>query len=221
MSDVNPNFDSNAMPNSFFNIQQEYSDDKKLYDSLLTEGYNKYGVPSTFYVTDYNVNHDVIFGEDMDKHIIRKFNVMTYFELQPELEKFSNFGIEGLDNFSMWISKSHFKVASTYGTTGEGEFDSHVPMVGDILKTEFNDYWYEIINVNEQTEEFLQSKHSYELFVRVLRDEHLTVSPSLSGDEINDHENLDDIFDMTEDINTEKTDVLYDQSGSSDPLSEW
>jgi len=60
-----------------------------------------FGVDMIYYPVSYDVDYDRIFGEDLDRTIQRKFCVKGFYELQEEIELFSKFGIEGIDNFHM------------------------------------------------------------------------------------------------------------------------
>jgi len=218
MSDVNPNFESNAMPNDYFRHQEEYSNDKLLYDSLVTEAYNKNGVPMYYYTTTYDITKDAIFGEDNTRTVERKFKFMAHHELQMELERFSSFGIEGLDNFHIYCSQSHISAASTYGMDAlsgtPDTYDVYTPTEGDILYSVFNAQWYEIINVDREAEQFLQSKnHTWDFFVKSLADEHMTISDALSGDIIVQRMNITpDVFSVSGAVDEEKSDYLFDGS---------
>ncbi len=232
--DVNPNYDSNALPNQFFRHQRDYRNEKDLYKSLLTEGYNKNGVPMEYYLVSYDTSFDPIFGEDNDRRLERKFDVMAYYELPEEEELYSRLGIEGLDNFVIWISKEHFKHVSTYGpdafsvsgaTSGEGSFAEILPCGGHIIKPKYTDIYFEIQELKMEDEMFHQEKHTHTLLLRRLKDEGLTIPPSLSGDDIVDAISGDDILDITDSIDLEKTDVLFNVSADDklpdDPYGIW
>ncbi len=235
MSSINPYFSSSATPNEYFNVQPQYVADKLLYDSIITECYNKFGVPMIYYSIDYDVEYDKLFGEDMDRLIERKFHCMGFYELQEEIELFTRFGIEGIDNFHIYISKKHFEVASTYSiasynitgdTTGISAYPTIVPKRGDIMKSLYNNRWYEIVNIQAEQEQFLQNKHSWDLIVKIRKDEHMTVAPSLSGDAISAITNMTpDIYDVSATVDSEKVDVLYAPASGEkppqDPFNNW
>lgn len=235
MANINPLFESSAIPNEYFNFQPKYQAEKLLYDSIITEAYNKFGVPMVYYCVDYDTNYDEIWGEDMDRLIERKFNCMVYYELQEEIELFTKFGIDGIDNFHMYISMSHISAASTYDSnsysiTGvsatEGTFTTYTPKRGDIMKSIYNNRYYEIVNVQAEQEQFLQKKHSWDLIVKIRKDNHMSVSPSLSGDAINAITDMqNDIYDISGAIDREKKDILYTPTAgerpSADPFNGW
>ena len=71
-----------------------------------------------------------------------------------------------------------------------------------------------------------EKQHTYDLFVKVLRDEHMSVAPSMSADEITAHTDVDpDIFNLSGDIDREKGSILYNTSGDTvdpnDPFGGW
>jgi hypothetical protein len=234
MADISSLFASPAMPTEYFQIQSQYVNDKKLYDSVITEAYNKFGVPMVYYVVDYDKNYDKIFGEDMDRVIERKFNCMAYYELQEEIEMFTKWGIEGIDNFHLYISKSHLEIASTYNidgtmsgsTSGEGTYPSYTPKRGDIIRSVYNDRWYEIVNIQQEQEQFLQTKHSWDLIVKIRKDEHMTVSDALSADGISDITDIqNDIYNLSGAVELEKPDIIYapgpGERAVDDPFNGW
>jgi len=236
VSSINPYFSSSATPNEYFNMQPKYVADKLLYDSFITEAYNKFGVPMVYYSVDYDVDYDKLWGEDMDRLVERKFHAMAYYELQEEIELFTKFGIEGIDNFHIYISKKHFEVASTYSidsdnitgnTSGVSAYDPIEPKRGDIMMSIYNNRWYEIVNVQQEQEQFLQHKHSWDLIVKIRRDEHMTVSDALSGDSaITATTDMSpDIYDISATIDKEKEDILYEplpgEKSKQDPFNGW
>ena len=235
MPSINPYFQSSATPNEYFNIQPQYVADKLLYDSIITEAYNKFGIPMVYYSVDYDKNYDRIWGEDMDRLIERKFYCMAYYELQEEIELFTKFGIEGIDNFHIYISKKHFEQASTYSiasynitgdTTGISAYAPLVPKRGDIMKSVYNNRWYEIVNVQQEQEQFLQHKHSWDLIVKIRKDEHMTVAPALSADGISAITDMKtDIYDVSATVEKEKAEILYvpevGEKPKQDPFDGW
>lgn len=199
---------NNSLPDNdmFVPHPDTYGNEQDLYDSLLTEGYNKRGVPCEYYLSTYDTNYNKIFGEDGNRYFTRSFPVMSYYELPKELELWSKFGIEGLDNFQMSISKRHFSAAC------QADGSEYVkPKVGDVIKANYNGRFYEVIDVGEEEEVFLQKKHTWILTVSVFRDEHVKISQSLSADLIADVTNQPtDIFDLSATIEEKNEDIKFD-----------
>jgi len=185
--------DYNDLPNNdLFVNNNNYDNERKLYDLLLTETYNKHGIPLDFYISTYDTNYDKIFGEDNNRRYTRKFSIMAYYELPKEMELWTKFGIEGIDNFQMFVSKRHFKAAST-----NGGYDEWIPRAGDVIYATYNKLFYEIIDVGEEEEIYRQRKHVWVFTVQKFKDEHVSIDNSLSAD-------MADLFQYT----NQKTDVL-------------
>lgn len=199
---------NNSLPDMdmFVASQETYGNEQDLYDSLLTEAYNKRGVPCEYYLSTYDTNFNKIFGEDGNRSFVRSFDVMTYYELPKEMELWSKFGIEGLDNFQMSMSKRHYSAACQ-----DDGSDYVRPKVGDVIRAKYNNRFYEIIDVGEEEEVFLQKKHTWILTVSVFRDEHVKVSNALSADILSDYTNQStDLFDLSATIEQKNEDIKFD-----------
>jgi hypothetical protein len=186
------NFDDlSRLKGSFFNYGINYENERNLYELLMTEAFNKHGVRGSFYITTYDTNYDKIFGEDGNRRFVRKVEMMFYYELPKELELWSKFGIEGLDNFKMHVSKKQYRAAIT-----NGGYDFYVPKVGDVINIVYNNRYYEILDSGEEAvnSEFLQKKHAWEFTVGVFKDDHMSVDPVLSADDLTNYINQGDIF---------------------------
>jgi hypothetical protein len=229
------NFDDlSRVRNSFFNHQASpcYDNEKKLYNKLLSEAYNKHGIKCWYYFTDYSQTNDTIYAEDMDRHIIRKVPIMAYFELPPE-DRISNFfGLEEMDNYNVFISKEHLAAVSTFNhsdTHGDtsGTYDITTPKSGDVLYSTHNERLYEVLFVKDTEEMFLQDKHTWNLSVQVFKDSHISLSATTSASmpEVSAVTNQPDILEINDDIDTKKTNVLYEpgtaEEPSKDPFANW
>jgi len=212
--------------NSFFNYNDSscYDNEKAMYNKVLSEAFNKHGVKCEYYFTDYSLTNDVIYAEDMDRHIIRKVPIMAYFELPPE-ERISNFfGLEETDNYNIYISKEHLAAVSTFehndnfGDTS-GANESLLPKVGDLIRSTHNERLYEVLNVKDTEEMFLQSKHSWNIAVQVWKDTHISLSPDTSASmtSVSAFTDQVDLLKINETIDTEKTDVLYTSGVAEEP----
>ena len=237
---VCPFADVSHMPNDFFHFHDNssYDNDRMLYKDLNMEGLNIYGTPLTYYVVSYDTTYDPLFGEDDDRRIARKFPIKAQFQIPPELELYAGQGIEGLDNFTMFVSKKHFEHFSQYDNDSTmfpvawpedtSAYSAYTPKAGDILKSEYNNLFYEVLDIGEEEEMFLQKKHTWIFTVRPFRDEHLSLSASTSATmtEISAHLGADDIMDHNDYITSAEEDVLYDPSAtetssSQDDLDGW
>ena len=221
-----------TMGNGWFTkCQPSYNNERKLFDTLVTEVYNKHGVCMTFYVTSFDLNYDKVWGEDNDRKFVRKFPIMAYFTMPREEKLWSKFGIEGLDSFSMFISKSHFKDASTFdaATNNMGVYDSYNPKIGDVIVSEYNDFMYEITEVKEEAGMYIQSKqHLWELVVKPFKDRNMELSGTTSAtmgsiaDYVAGH---NDVFNVADVINQKTSAVVYqpkpNELPSGDPFGSW
>jgi hypothetical protein len=217
--------------NGYFN----YNNERTLIDVCMTEAYNNHGVELTYYVTSYNLNHDKIWGEDLDRYISRKFYFQGMYQLPREDKMFTKFGIEGVDQFSIFVSKMHFDSVSTYsfdtvrGNLTSGTYNSYIPKIGDLIRSNFNNYFYEILEVKEEVGLYLLSKqHVWEFVVKPFQDTHIALSATTSATmtDIKDLTNKSsDVFDKKNDINTKKIDYLYTppstETGYNNPYSGW
>jgi hypothetical protein len=166
------NFDDfSRVRNSYFNTETSaYDLESQLYDVLLNEAFNKHGVEMYYYIVSYNTEFNRTWGEDNNRSIARKFRFMSYYELPREDESFSQFGIEDLDVFKIFISKRHFMCASKYT-----EEEEYTPKIGDIVRPTYSNKYYEVISVEQEEEMFHQRKHAWELILKIMRDEHIKV----------------------------------------------
>lgn len=211
-------FNDSFPDDDFILGSDNYSADRDLYSTLLTEAYNKFGVPCEYYLSTFDTDHNKIFGEDGNRYFIRKFPVMAYYILPKELELWSKWGIEGLDNFQMSISKKHFSAVCT-----SGNYEYIRPKEGDVIQANYNNRYYEIIDVGEEEEMFLQKKHTWILTVSVFKDVNVKPNNSLSADDISNYtDQSSDIFDLSAIIEGDKNNFLYNPPESEkDQNSIW
>ena len=219
---------SKVPSNTYFNhFNSNYNNERFLYDLMITEAYNKHGVCCSYYIVSYNTSYDRIFGEDNNRRVERKFSVMTYFDLPYETKTFINQGIGWSDIFHVFVSMKHFQTASTLDTSGVPAYPTYIPRVGDILLTEYNNVFYEIISVKNQVEQFLQHQHAWDLVVKVIRDTSLSFNPSTSAttQDLSEYMNKSDLFDVGSFINENKGPVKYNptstECGVKDPFNDW
>jgi hypothetical protein len=210
--------------NPYFDVSSPaYDNDKNLMAVMVNEVFNKFGVCMEYYITTYDTNYDRVWGEDNNRFYIRNFEFMGKYELPREDKIWSKFGIEGSDEVTIWISKRHFTAASIDPNNGI----SYVrPQIGDIIKADFSNYFYEITEVAEDTGQYFQSNQFiWELSVRTMKDENISTSPELSASDIASVTNLNDIFNIDNSVDVEKEPILYKpQKGEKpkeDPFGNW
>lgn len=214
------NFDSFSRFNSgwqFNHFTSAYDNERKLYDLLITEGWNKNGVCCSFFPVSVDTTYDKIFGEDMNQTILNKFSIMAYFDLPKETKQFSTQGQLWVDKFHIYISKKHFDAASRQVLTS-----AYLPKIGDIIRSDYNDVYYEVLSVKAEEEQFLQHKHSWDLTVRVYVDKHLSVNPATSASmgSLPNYSDQSDLFNIGQWINNNKSGVLYEPSVTECPPKE-
>lgn len=223
-------FSTSRVPSQvYFNhFNSNYDNERFLYDLLLAEAYNKHGVCCSYIKISYDLNYDKLFKEDNNRTIERRFNIMAYFDLPRETKTFSNAGIGWSEIFHIFLSKAHFNVASTCDASGNlSAYPPYIPQVSDILETQYNGVFYEIISVKDAVEVFLQGKHSWDIVVRIFRDKHLNVSPDTSGTmtDLLQYVNQSDLFNIGNFINQENNTIAYQPAISEcppkDPFNEW
>ena len=206
-----------------------YNNERELFDLVVTEAYNKHGVCMDFYVTSYDKEYDKIWGEDNDRRFERRFEIMTFYNLPREERLWSKFGIEGINQFSIYASKRHFWTASQYNDVQSisNAFPPYIPKVGDYLYSKYNKYIYEIVEVKDEIMMNLLSKqHVWEFLVKPFKDEKIETTSLTSAAPIADFTNKDsDIFDVTDTIDEKKDDVNYNPPGTecnpNDPFGGW
>ena len=212
------NFDNfSRTQNSYFDFgSDKYKNDKDLVSVIINEYYNKYGVCMEYYITSYDTKYDRVFGEDNNRTYSKMFPVNGYFNLPREDKTWTMFGIEGTDEIVMWVSKRHFDATSS----------QYIPQIGDVIKSEYSSYFYEITEIAEDTGQYFQSnQHVWEFHIRPMKDEYISTSPDLSASDISKVTNLDDIFNIDNDIDVEKEKTVYKpiqgEKPNKDPFGNW
>jgi hypothetical protein len=196
---------------------KSYDADRELAAMVNMEAWNMFGVKVIYYKSTYNKDYDRVWGEDGDRYIVDSWNVMSYFQLPRENKVWSKFGIEGVNDFSMFISKEHFR----YKTI------DYIPQIGDIILALSDNKFYEITEVKEEAPMFMQSKqYAWELIVRKMKVEYeITISPSLSASPISKMYKVKDIFNIDNNIDIEKEPIIYKpeygEKPVNDPFGKW
>lgn len=187
-----------------------FDSERELVSMLTMEAWNSFGVKIIFYKTTYNVKRDKVWGEDGNRCVTDAWDVMSYFQLPKENKVWGKFGIEGINDVSMFISKEHFR----------SETDDYIPQVGDLVLSVYNNKLYEITEVKEEAPLFMLSKqYAWELIVRKAKIENeISISPSLSASPISNFYNVDDIFDVRTDVDIEKEDIKYKPIAGEKPI---
>ena len=207
-----------------------HDNESEMFDGILQDAYNTAPVPINYYVTDYNVDYDKIFGEDNDRNIVRTFKMNAQYDLPSEDENLTINGIEGIDTFKVNVSMKHFTSASTYDENGNPNiYSSYKPKAGDVFQAEYNGMYYEILHVKKTINQFLQRAHSWEFAARRYRDIHFSLSSSTSADSISAFTDQKDYLEINDFIDTSKqsiiitsaNDVANGREPPNDPFGGW
>lgn len=222
--------DSVIKRNSVFDKSSKcYETEKELYSISEMCMWNNFGVKCEYYFVDYNTSYDQTFGEDGDRTVTRSFALTASLELPKEEEFASRFGLEGLDVFEVFTNKYHFAHASTYSADTSGVYPTDVPKEGDIIRTKYNDKFYEVLSVKDTTDQFLQAQHTWKMIVRENKDLHFNVSATTEVDKISAVTDQEDLFDISSAIDIEKEDYIITSAMdltagrplSDDPFGNW
>jgi len=228
-SDVPSEYVTKCKTSNYEGSVGNYNNERELFDVMVTEAYNKHGICMDFYVTSYDKQYDKIWGEDNDRRFVRRFEIMAYYNLPREERLWSKFGIEGMDSFSVYVSKRHFWDASQYDDlqTNSSAFDPYIPKAGDYLYAKYNKYIYEIVEVKDEIMMNLLSKqHVWEFLVKPFKDEKVAVTSLTSAAPISAFtDKSTDKFDVTDTIDTKKTSIKYSppstEENPDDPFGGW
>lgn len=177
-----PIIDPDLPPSFYFQEQTSaYDSEKELYSVLQMESFNKFGVSIIYYPISYDTTYDRVFGEDNNRTVIRNFQVMGYFELPREDRIATQFGLNVLDEATIYFNKDHFRVASTYILSGalSAYYPEYKPKVGDVLKPIYSNFFYEIITIKDSEEMFHRVKHAWTAICKPYYGQHLSISATV------------------------------------------
>jgi len=195
----------------------KYDNERELMGVLQMEAWNKFGVEISYYPVSYDIRYDELFGEDGNRYVVDEWTVMSAFQLPKENKVWDKFGIDGINNFSMFISKDHFRFVA----------ENYIPKMGDLIIAVYDNKMYEIVEVKEESNLFLLSKQfTWELIVRQAKIESdISVIPELKDSRIGKIYKTKEIFDISNNVENEKTEVIYKQENTEqnpdDPFGGW
>ena len=187
--------DDCAIPKYLYKGQEMYNRDRELHAHLQAEMNKQNGVVIEYYITSYDRESDPVWGEDDNRKFLRKFDVMAMFDELPQDQfTFDNFGIFSLDTWKFQISKKHFECASRLEAestpreelqgASEGftkvdgkQYESHIPQINDYIRIKAGrgNQYYEIVYA-EQLDSFLQGSYVWEITIKRMKDEQISVS---------------------------------------------
>jgi carbohydrate-binding DOMON domain-containing protein len=103
-------------------------------------------------------------------------------------------------------------------------YPSVIPHIGDVLRSVYNDHFYQITEVKEEIGMYLLSKqHVWEFIVKPYYDTHIGLSATTSATAISAvTDRQTDIFDATSAVGVLKPPVMYQpKPGEQNPNDPW
>lgn len=168
-----------------------YGSEAALMASLTSEAYNKYGLSVYYFVKEHDTKFDPLLGEDQLENVKRRFALQVYTDNVPQLQK--QYQIQGMiysETVTLQCTVAHFDEASRINfVTGEPEYESAIPKIGDLMYFKYSDLYYEVINVKKFAEgtAFLSTPINYTFIVRVWRNSHENVDELNVNDDNMEH----------------------------------
>ena len=139
-----------------------YDKEKKMVDQLTSEALDNAGEVCDWYIIDYSLYNERMFGEDNDRRVRKVFRTKLYFELPEDHRVYTKFGIEGTDNFQVHVGKLAW---DSYAKKADAE--GYKPKYGDVFRPHYSGYFYEVVDVKDTDAQFLNTQHSWIMTARV------------------------------------------------------
>ena len=146
----------------FNTLNSCYDNEKKLADQLTSEALDNAGVACDWYQIDYSLYNERIFGEDNDRRVRKVFKVKLYFELPSDNRQYTKFGIEALDIFQAHIGKTAWDFYAK-----KADLEGYQPKYGDVFRPHYSGIFYEVVDVKDTDQQFLNTQHSWILTAKV------------------------------------------------------
>lgn len=220
--------------NPYFNFHNHFAT-QNLRNNITHAHMNMYGMVAIYYVNSLDVDKDKLYREDTTQTIERSFHIKMLGDnmVQPEALKFANFGIEGLDEFTVVIHRDFFFTTNYRNLRENGvvpELDPtlHNPIISqrgysdfnykgysarqifpkasDLIKPEWDEALYEVVSVNNELPDqtFMQRKYYFKLQLRMYRDDHRNVSTDVALESTNTSDYISGKFDQEVFLNAGK-----------------
>lgn len=206
------------VPNDYITKStHDYDNERELYSVLATEAFLNFGTPITYYFTSFNTSADPVYGEDA-KHIFTSaVEMQMMFEFPNRSRVYDQFGITSVETFNMYVTMDHFD--ATTGGNGYKPYIGQKPKIGDVVRSNYRDpfgyTFYEISNVNQTTNQFIQGQYFWTLTCKLYNDSRIFADESLKDDPIYTNTNQShDIFDLNDHVDLRKSDKLYIKPGT-------
>lgn len=208
----------------YFDLRTEcYNSEKLLYSKLSSGLINERGVTLLFFIVDYSKMYDVIFREDNDRTVIRKFPIKGMFDLSSQDREISLMGIHETDTFHIFVNKDHFTMASRLDHQGNRYrgylYEAYTPKTGDVIKSSHNNTYYQVLDCRDERDiQFHQTRHHWDITVRVMRNNRYNINTSNSETLQDISQELlknNDALSANEEIDTKVEQIKYN------PFGEW
>lgn len=164
-------------------VEQEYT----LFDSVNSEFNDINGFPIYYYIKEDSADDiDYLYGENQITGYSDAYRTKIVYEPSEELSVLNVFGFSSDDELSFaLITKTIFKrdVATENGNS------DYVPMVGDVIRTLWNNKIYEIAEVGSEQQIFQGEKLIWEFILKPYRSAEESAS---ENDMLFDTPDLDD-----------------------------
>lgn len=150
-----------------------------------------YGFTVYYFIKEHDTKFDPLLGEDQLENVTRRFELQVYSDNIPMLQR--QFAIQGMiytETVTLQCTVAHFDEASRINfVTGEPEYESAIPKIGDLMYFKYSDLYYEVINVKKFAEgtAFLSTPINYTFIVRVWRNSHENVDELNVNDDNMEH----------------------------------
>lgn len=216
--------DYSDVPNDFITKSSlDYDNERELYRVNLTECYNMFGTPVSYYFSSFNTDANPVWGEDSNATYTSAVEIMAYFQFPNRSRLYNQFGIQSIETFNVYISMDHFDALT--GGNGYPPYTGRKPLIGDTIRNHYRDpfgyTFYEIANVNYAEGQFEQGQTTWMLTCKLYDDNRIKLTSDTSAitadDPIRSNSNQNtDIFDVSQKIDIVKQNTLY-YTGSLEP----
>lgn len=188
-----------------FNFTNET--DRKLFDSIISEQIEIYGLDIQYQVVNYDENKDKLYNEDTLPNITSVHDMKAYTTvIVNELFNFNKFGsFQSPDVVELFISQTKFKEI-----VGEDE----EPHEGDLVFIKYTNRMWQVSSVHRENTLFLQKEFTWKLVLNAANNIGGTVNDDIIDDvALSDFLSGSIDFDDNEFIDNEVDNVVVTKSG--------
>lgn len=212
--------------NPYFQTHNKFAN-QSLYNNLARQYVEQKGAQMIYYVTNISTRKKTPFIGTQTQDVLRSFHVKVVGDtvVQPELMKFSKFGSLGLDETSVIIHKDMFFIHNLrnlrengiepemdptkhnpwISQRGYSDFNYHgysakqiFPKAGDLIKPEWIEELYVLVDVNEKIPELSFSLRGYyfKLGLKAYKDDHRNITQDANIESMNTNNYISEKFDQ-------------------------